>query len=81
MEIHLAFKYQGAQIEGSAYAEENYNGWTYEVQLDQLNTFRIYFADNEEWKLLRGDNGTSPVIEEDLLKKVIDHIMKSKKAA
>ncbi len=48
MELELSFKYQGAVIEGTAFAEEDYNGWKYEITLKDNKSFRMYCDDNEE---------------------------------
>jgi hypothetical protein len=78
MELPLSFKYQGALIEGTAYAEEDYNGWTYEVSLNDNQSFRMYSDDNEEWTLLRGDNALAPNIEQELVDKIIEVIKRQK---
>ena len=78
MELELSFKYQGAVIEGLAYAEEDYNGWTYKVTLHNNQSFRMYCDDNEEWTLLRGDNALAPDIEPDLIEKIIEVIKRQK---
>ena len=78
MELELSFKYQGAVIEGTAYAEEDYNGWTYEVSLNDNQSFRMYCDDNEEWTLLRGDNALAPNMEQELVDKIIEVIKRQK---
>ncbi|HEX8331413.1 MAG TPA: hypothetical protein VF622_02255 [Segetibacter sp.] len=81
MELELSFKYQGAVIEGTAYAEEDYNGWTYEVSLSDNKSFRMYCDDNEDWTLLRGDNALAPNIEQELIDKIIEVIKRQKQTA
>ncbi len=72
--FELNFKYKGALIEGSVLPEENYDGWTYDVVLNETIEFRLYCDDNGEWSLLRGDNGMKPNVEADLLEQVIYNI-------
>jgi hypothetical protein len=81
MELELSFKYKGAVIEGTAYAEEDYNGWTYEVSLSDNKSFRMYCDDNEDWTLLRGDNALAPNIEQELIDKIIEVIKRQKQIA
>jgi len=78
MELELSIKYKGAIIEGIAYAEEDYNGWTYKVTLHDNQSFRMYCDDNEEWTLLRGDNALAPNIEQELIDKIIEEIKRQK---
>lgn len=78
MEFELNFKYKGAEIDGVAYAEEDYNGWTYEVALQDNKTFRIYCDDNEDWNLLRGGNALAPNIDQELIDKIIEVIKRQK---
>ena len=80
MELELNFKYQGAEIEGVAFAHEDYNGWTYEISLKENNTFRLYCDDSEEWILLR-DGARAPNIEQDLIDKIIEVIKKQRHIA
>ena len=76
--VELNFKYQGAVIEGHATADEDYNGWTYSIELSDQMSFRIYHDDNEEWVVLRDKNAVSPDVDEELLKKIISQIEKSR---
>ncbi len=80
MELELNFKYQGADIEGVAFAQEDYNGWTYEISLKDNKTFRLYCDDNEEWILLR-DGARAPNIEQELIDKIIEVIKKQRHIA
>jgi hypothetical protein len=81
MELELNFKYKGAVIEGTAYGEEDYNGWMYEVALHDNQSFRIFSDDNEEWTLVRGDNALAPNIEQELIDKIIEVIKRQKQLA
>lgn len=76
--VALSFKYQGAHIEGYATAEEDYNGWTYAIQLDDHLSFRIYYDDNEEWALLRDKNAQSPAVDDELIQKITQQINKQR---
>ena len=73
--VELNFKYQGAIIEGYATAEEDYNGQTYSIELNEMS-FKIYYDDNEEWVVLRDKHAISPNVDEELLKKIINQIEK-----
>lgn len=79
--VELSFKYQGAQIEGYATAEEDYNGWTYSIELDDHLSFRIYFDDNEEWVILRDKNAISPAVDDELIAKITQQINKQRMRA
>ncbi len=79
--LELKFKYQGAVIEGTATAEEDYNGWTYLIGLNDQMSFRLYFDDNEEWVLLRDEHAESPDIDKELVDKIIQQIQKQRSIA
>lgn len=75
--IELNFKYKGALIEGSATGEEDYNGWTFLVELNEVS-FRLYCDDNGEWDILRDKNALAPSIEPELIDKITTQIKKQR---
>lgn len=79
--IELNFKYKGALIAGYASAEEDYNGWTYTIDLDDYLSFRIYYDDNEEWVILRDKNAISPDVDDELIAKITQQINKQRMRA
>ena len=72
--LYLNFNYKGALIEGTVWAEEDYSGWTYEVELKDYINFRIYCDDNGEWTLLRDGNAMAPDLEPELVDKLTEAI-------
>lgn len=79
--LELNFKYKGAVIEGTATGEEDYNGWTYSIVLNDGLNFRMYCDDNEEWVMLRDNNAISPNIDQELVDKITDQINKNRQIA
>ena len=79
--VELSFKYKGAIIEGYATPEEDYNGWTYSIALDDNLSFRIYYDDNEEWVILRDKNAISPEVDDELIAKITQQIQKQRMRA
>ncbi len=78
---NLTFKYKGALIESMVWPEEDYSGWTYEVELKDYINFRIYCDDNGDWTLLRGGNAMAPDLEPELLDKLIQALTELQQSA
>ncbi|TDH26193.1 hypothetical protein EXU57_11935 [Segetibacter sp. 3557_3] len=79
--LDLTFKYKGALIEGTVWPEEDYSGWTYEVELKDYINFRIYCDDNGDWSLLRDGNAMAPDLEPELLENLIQALTEMQQSA
>jgi hypothetical protein len=75
--VELNLKYKGALLEGYAVAEEDYNGWTFSIELDDLN-FRLFYDHNEEWMILRDNNALAPTVDEELIDKITMQIKRQR---
>lgn len=72
--IKLHFDYRGAEINAKTYADENYLGTIYPIELNNSYSFTLHLDENEEWGIMRENNGIVPAIENDLLNKIIQKL-------
>lgn len=69
--IDINFTYRGASVDANIQPEENYNGLTYRVELNEQYAFTLFSSENEEWEIMRESNATVPYVEEELLSKIL----------
>jgi hypothetical protein len=79
--IEINFKYRGALVDATIQPEENYNGLTYRVDLNQQYAFTLYSNDKDEWEIMRENNATVPYVEEELLNKILVNLKRQLKYA
>ena len=79
--IDINFKYRGALVDASIQPEEDYNGLTYKVELNQHYAFTLYSNEQDEWEIMRENNATVPYVEEELLNKILVNLKRQLKYA
>jgi len=79
--ITINFKYRGASVDANILPEENYNGLTYKVDLNNQYAFTLYADEKDEWVIMRENNATVPYVEEELLNKILVNLKRQLKYA
>ena len=79
--IDINFKYRGAFVDANIQPEENYNGLTYRVDLNQHYAFTLWSEQEDKWEIMRENNATVPYVEEELLNKILVNLKRQLKYA
>lgn len=69
--IKIQFDYHGAPIEAKIHPDQNYLGTIYPIELNNIYSFTLHVDENEEWRIIRENNGITPIIDSDLFNNII----------
>ena len=72
--ITMNLMYRGAEVNIYIQPESDFRGMLYPVEMNDQYAFTILFNEDEEWSIMREDNGTTPFIEADLLKSILKQL-------
>lgn len=72
--IQMNIQYAGAAIEVKLYPEENFLGTLYPVEMEGSYAFTLSFTEEDEWLIMREPNGITPVIDAELLGKILKNL-------
>lgn len=72
--IQMNVDYRGGNIDIRATTEQHCVGSIYPVNMNGTYAFTIYNDDNEDWGILREDNGVTPEIDPDLYKTILKQL-------
>lgn len=69
--IEIKIDYRGALINIKTCSDENYLGTIYPIELNNIYSFTLHLDENEEWSIVRENNGITPTIDNDLFNNII----------
>lgn len=72
--IHMNVHHRGGMVEVKTFPDQHCIGAVYPVNMNGNYVFTIYNDDNEEWGILREDNGESPEVDQDLYKAILKQL-------
>ena len=72
--IQMNVNYRGATVEVKTFPEEHCIGAVYPVKMNDNYAFTIYNDENQDWGILREDNGYVPAIDTDLFKAILKQL-------
>lgn len=72
--IQMNVDYRGATVEVKTFPEEHCIGAVYPVKMNDNYAFTIYNDENQDWGILREDNGNVPEIDADLYRAILKQL-------
>ena len=72
--IRMNVDYRGATVAVQTFAEDHCIGSVYPVKMNDNYAFTIYNDENQDWGILREDNGTTPAVDNDLFKAILKQL-------
>ena len=73
--IEITLNFRGADININIVPEENFLGTLYPVEMNDHYSFTIFLDEDEEWKIMREADGTTPFVDSDLLKPLLKKLL------
>ena len=72
--IQMNVNFKGAIVEVKTFPEEQCIGAVYPVKMNDNYAFTIYNDENQEWGILREENGIAPAIDNELYKEILKQL-------
>ena len=72
--IQMTVDFRGGNIDIKAFPEQHCIGALYPVNMNGNYAFTIYNDDNEDWGILREDNGETPEVDQELYKTILKQL-------
>lgn len=73
--IEIILSYRGAEVSISICPEENFLGTLYPVEMNDQYSFTIFLNEDEEWTIMREEDGTTAFVDGDLLKPLLKKLV------
>ena len=72
--IEMNVDHRGGMVEVKAFPEQQHIGAVYPVNMNGNYAFTIYNDENQDWGILREDNGHAPDVDPDLYKAILKQL-------
>ncbi len=69
--MEVSFRFWGDRVKVNVIRKEDSRGVIYPVYLNDIYQFTIYYTENSEWQVLGEANGKTPVIDHELLSRIL----------